>query len=52
MAPGAVCLITVQTQRIAKKSVFKPNPRKPSLSRGRASQSTTPGEAPAPRQKL
>lgn len=52
MAPGAVCLITVQTQRIAKKAVPTPNPREPSLSRGRASQSSTPGEVPAPKQRL
>lgn len=52
MAPGAACLIKVQSQRTVKKSVPSPNTRKPSLSRGRASQSLTPGKTSAPKQKL
>lgn len=43
MVRGAVCLITVQSQRTAKKSVPTPNTRKRSLSRSWSSQSPTPG---------
>lgn len=47
MAPGAVCL-TVQTQRTAKKSVSTTN----QVYLGPSLPELTPGEVPAPRQRL